>query len=172
MSSGKEWQYNKILSIDFDIRREFSPQNGIFQLYIILNRVKGLNHKPINMQHHKPLIRNFIHVLGRIRYVKVDKFFLVKIYSDGVDQLDDEILDGCIFLFILLSLEERIFEEKVVRSLNYQSVNILLVYKCCDERHCPLKPALDCTDCLDQWSFATADWDSRQDLDRKILLPQ
>ncbi len=84
------------------------------------------------MKHDKPLIRDFIHVLGGVGDVKVDKFFFVEINPDGVDQLDDEIFDGCIFLFILLSLEERVFEKKVVRSLNDQSVDILFVDQCCD----------------------------------------
>lgn len=127
LSAGKERKHDKILGIDLYVGREFCPENCIFQLCIILNGIKSLYHKSINMEHYKPLVGNLIHEFSWIGDVEINEFLFIEVDSDRVDQLYEEILNGCIFLFILLGLEERVFEEEIMGGFKYKSVDILLV---------------------------------------------
>jgi hypothetical protein len=109
------------------------------------------------MKHYKPLVCDLIHEVGRIGDVEVNEFFFDKVDPNGVDQLYDEILNGCIFLFIFFSFEESVLEEEVMWSFNDKSIDILLVDECSNKGDSSFESCFDCSDCLNEGFLAATD---------------
>lgn len=65
--------------------------------------------------------------------MKVNKFLFVQVDSNRIHQLDDQIFNGCILLFFLLIFEKTVPQEQVMRSFNYEAINILLIDEGSDE---------------------------------------
>lgn len=148
LTSGEKGQEDKVLGIGFDFRHCLCPHHRIPQLHIILHRIKRLHHEPIHMQHHKPLIGNFTHIFRRIRQLKINKFFFVKINPYRINQLYYKVFNSGVLLLLLVNFEEGVFNEEVIRGLEDKTVDILLVDEGREEGDCTLKSSLYGADCL------------------------